>query len=131
MNPKMLFTFNAVVCFLFSVPLMLVPQMIMEIYLVDKTNVDPAAFVLSRGYGSLMFGLAIALWTAKDAGPSVARRSILYMIAVANALLTVVHIYSYSIGAENSMALTIVALGVVLGGWAGMLLAKESGLKLA
>ncbi len=131
MNPKMLFTFNSVICFLFSVPLMLSPQLLMDIYLVDKTETNPATFVLARGYGTLMFGLAIALWTAKNAAPSVARRSMLFMVAVANILLVIVHVHSYSTGVENIMSWTIVAMAVLLAGWAGMLLAKENNLDLA
>ncbi|MFN8345564.1 MAG: hypothetical protein U0X91_11200 [Spirosomataceae bacterium] len=124
MNTKNLFTFNAVIALLFSLPMMLVPKMVADMYLVNPTLGNEAAWVVMRGYGSLLFALAICLWYIRTASPTRAMKGILLLILIGDIILSIVHIHAILNGVENNQAWGIVLVGVVLAVWSGLLLRK-------
>lgn len=130
MTLRNLFIFNTVINVLFGIPLLFVPKLLVDMYVVDAAQATPATFIISRAYGSLILALGIALWSARNAQASLGRRAILQLVVVANAIVAVVYSYAVLAGVYNTMGWSIVAINVVLAAWGGSLLVKEMGLEL-
>lgn len=130
MTLRNLFIFNTVICLLFSIPMLLAPTLLVEMYFVDPSQVPAALLVIARAYGSLLLALGVALWSARNAQASLGRRAILQMLVVANAISAAVYIYAVLTNVYNSMGWSIVAINVTLTVWGGSLLAKEMGFEL-
>ena len=86
--------------------------------------------MIARAYGSVILGLGVALWSARNAQASLGRRAILQMVVVANAIAAAVYVFAILTNVYNSMGWNIVAINVVLTVWGGSLLAKEMGFEL-
>ncbi len=125
MNHKNLFVFNGIVCLLFGLPLLLTPQLILKMYAVEWEGMNAIMEVVSRGYGTLLIGLGVGLFSATKSSLSHGRRALLIIITVANILVAFVHIYATLTVKENSLGWTIVVLVLILALWSGSLLMKE------
>ena len=130
MTLRNLFIFNTVINVLFGIPLLFIPKLLVDMYVVDAAQATSATFVISRAYGSLILALGVALWSARNAQASLGRRAIVQMVVVANAIVAVVYSYAVLAGVYNNMGWSIVAINLVLAVWGGSLLAKEMGLEL-
>lgn len=124
MNTKNLFTFNAITAIVFAIPMMFVPKIVAEMYLINPSLANDATTVVMRGYGSLLFALTICLWYIRTAAPTRALKGILLLIFVGDIILPVVHIHAILNGIENNQAWGIVLVGVILAVWSGLLLRK-------
>lgn len=130
MTLRNLFIFNTVINLLFGVLLVLAPMILVDMYVVDPSQATAALLVISRAYGSLLLGLGVALWSARNAQASLGRRAILQMLVVANAIAAAIYIFAVLTNVYNSMGWSIVAINVTLTVWGGSLLAKEMGYEL-
>ena len=104
---------------------MFTPVQILKIYAAEWTTAPAFAIVTARGYGSLIFILGIALFSAIKATDSYGRRALLIIICFANALLVLLHGYGTITGIENAMGWSLVLLVGFMAVWGGMLLMKE------
>ncbi len=125
MNHKNLFLFNGIVCMFFGLGLMFVPEHILKIYAAEWSEAPNFALVTATGYGSLIFALGIALFSAIKATESYARRALLLIICLGNGLLVLIHGFATLKGMENSMGWTLVLLVGFLAIWGGLLLSRE------
>lgn len=130
MTLRNLFIFNTVINLLFGVLLVLAPMILVDMYVVAPSQATAALLVISRAYGSLLLGLGVALWSARNAQASLGRRAILQMLVVANAIAAAIYIFAVLTNVYNSMGWSIVAINVTLTVWGGSLLAKEMGYEL-
>ena len=119
MTLRNLFIFNTVINLLFGVPLVLAPKLLVDMYFVDPSQATAALLVVARAYGSLIFGLGVALWSARNAQASLGRRAILQMVVVANAIVAAIYTYAVLTNVYNSMGWSIVAINVTLAAWGG------------
>lgn len=124
MNTKNLFIFNAIIAFLFAIPMMFAPKIVAEMYLINPSLANDAAMVVMRGYGSLLFALTVCLWYIRNAPPSRVLKGILLLICTADVILCLVHAHAILTGVENNQAWGIVLVGVILAVWSGLLLRK-------
>ena len=130
MNFKNLCITNGIVCLLFGLPLLLFPNAITDLYMVDGESLTKSGEVLSRLYGTILVGLGIALFVSIKAQESYGRRGLLTLITIANILAAITHTYSILQGLENSSAWSTVVLVVIFAVWGGMLLSKEKKLSV-
>ena len=130
MTTKNFFIFQALVSLGYGIPLLFAPSMLTAMYTTQTLDVSGALDILSRGYGTLLIGVGIGCWTARDAGASLARRSMLLMPTIGNTLVTIVHIKAILQGTENALGWTTVLITAVLAVWAGLLWSKETGANL-
>ena len=105
-------------------------MILVDMYVVAPSQATAALLVISRAYGSLLLGLGVALWSARNAQASLGRRAILQMLVVANAIAAAIYIFAVLTNVYNSMGWSIVAINVTLTVWGGSLLAKEMGYDL-
>ncbi len=124
MNTKTLFTFNSIVALLFALPMLLTPQLVIEMYAAPSYIGNELTWVVTRGYGSLLFSLGVCLWYVRSALPSRGIKGILLLAFVGDILLSLVHIHAIVNHVENNQAWGIVVIGVILTVWSGLLLRK-------
>lgn len=125
MNLKTLFTVNAIVNFLFSIPMLIVPQFICEIYSSGDVLLNEGTYSIIRHYGGLIFGLGIAFSLLRNQPYSSAIKSLMIGAIVANVLLAITHAISILKGIDNAQAWGIVAIGVVLPIWMILVIQKN------
>jgi len=124
MNTKTLFTFNSIVALLFALPMMLTPQLVIEMYSVHPSQVNDTTWVVTRAYGSLLFSLGVCLWYVRNASPSRAVKGILLLAFIGDILLSLIHTHAILKNIENNQAWGIVIIGLILTVWSGLLLRK-------
>lgn len=125
MNLKTLFTVNAIVNFLFSIPMLLVPQFICEMYSSEDVLLNDGTYSIIRHYGGLIFGLGIAFSLLRNEPYSNAIKSLMIGAIVANVLLAITHTIAILKGIDNAQAWGIVAIGVVLPIWMILIIQKN------
>ena len=126
MTTKNFFIFQALVSLVYGIQLLFVPSMLVSVFTSQTLEVTSVLDVISRGYGTLLTAVGIAYWTARDAGASIARRSMLLMPAIGNTLVTIVHIRAILQGTENALGWTTVLITAVLAVWSGLLWSKDA-----
>ena len=125
MTTKNFFTFQTLLNFGFGLGLFFFPQMMVDTYGGQKTDVGGTFEIVARGYGTALIGLGIAGFLMRNAGASLARYAFLVATCVSAVLVTTVHIRALLRGDENSLGwLTVVLLGIIVA-WSGMLISKE------
>ena len=125
MTTKNFFTFQTLLNFGFGLGLFFFPQMMVDTYGGQKTDVGGTFEIVARGYGTALIGLGIAGFLMRNAGASLARYAFLVATCVSAVLVTGVHIRALLRGDENSLGwITVVLLGIIVA-WSGMLLSKE------
>lgn len=88
---RSLFIVSAAICFAPGVCLVLAPGLLMSIY---GLELDAAASFVGRILGSVLIGLAVIFWFARNTGDSEFRRSTVIAGLVLNGILTVIIGYS-------------------------------------
>jgi hypothetical protein len=125
MTVKNLFIFSSLVAFAFGLPLLFVPQTIIDLYAVDKSALTGIALHVSRAYGALLTAFGIGGLMSLNANVSHGRRGLLIITAVNGALAMILNILAITNGVENNLAwLTVVTL-IVITAWSSLLLSKE------
>ena len=130
MTTKNFFIFQAFVSLVYGIQLLFVPSMLAAVFTSQTLEVSGVLDIISRGYGTLLTAVGIAYWTARDAGASLARRSMLLLPIIGNTLVTIVHIRAILQGTENALGWTTVLITAVLAVWSGLLWSKETGANL-
>ncbi len=131
MTTKNFFTFQTILNFGFGLGLFFFPQMMVDTYGGQKTDVGGTFEIVARGYGTALIGLGIAGFLMRNAGASLARYAFLVATCVSAVLVTGVHIRALLRGDENSLGwLTVVLLGIIVA-WSGLLVSKEDRKALA
>ena len=126
MTTKFFFIAQALVSLVYGLQLLFVPTMLEAVFTSQTLEVSGVLDILSRGYGTLLIGVGIGYWAAREAGASIARRALLLLPIIGNTLVTIVHIRAILQGTENALGWTTVLLTAVLAVWAGLLWSKES-----
>ena len=125
MTTKNFFTFQTLLNFGFGLGLFFFPQMMVDTYGGQKTDVGGTFEIVARGYGTALIGLGIAGFLMRNAGASLARYAFLVATCVSAILVTMVHIRALLRGDENSLGwITVLLLGIIVA-WSGMLISKE------
>jgi hypothetical protein len=127
MTVKNLFIFGAVVCLLFGLQFIFIPQALAKMVLIDPTLTD-GAIATFRNYGILLSSVAIGQMAARNSKPSVARRGFLILITLSAIFNTINTVYSIIAGIGNNKAWGIVIITTILSIWAVVLLSKEKAL---
>lgn len=125
MTTKNFFIYQTLLNFGFGPRLFFFPQMMLDTYGGQKTDVTGTFEIVARGYGTGLIGLGIAAFLMRDAKASLARYAFLVATCVSAVLVTMVHIRALLRGDENSLGwLTVLLLGIVIA-WSGVLISKE------
>ncbi|WP_373513289.1 hypothetical protein [Persicitalea sp.] len=125
MNTKNLFTSVAAVCLLFGITLALMPDYIGDKYLADPGMINLGTRLVAQSYGSSLIAIAVALGYAREAGPSVARKGLLFFVLLSNLALIVINTLGILNGVETPAAWLTVGISVIFTVWSGMLLAQQ------
>lgn len=126
MTAKNFFYCQAILNISFGLGLLLTPQMLMDMYGVQKTDVSGMFDTVSRSYGTLLTSLGITAFMMLDSKPSLARYYYLFGTAIAGFLVTVVHLKAIFQGVENSMSWLIVLSTSLIMVWSGLLVSREN-----
>jgi hypothetical protein len=124
MTIKNLFIFDAIVCLLFGLPSMFIPQALAKFFQTDPTVTD-GAIALLRSYGIMLTGGAIGILFARNSVPSAARRGFLIFIVVAGTLTSINLIYAVLAGINNTNGWLGIIPTLVVTLWGIVLLPKE------
>ena len=125
MTAKNLFLYQTILNLSFGIGLLFVPQMMINMYGVQKVDISGSFDIVARGYGTALIGFGITAYLMRNAKASLARYAFLVATCVAGGLLTILHIRAILRGDENSLGWLIVLLLVIVTAWSGMLLSKE------
>ena len=121
---------ETIVSFGFGLIYIFYPQYLVEEYLVDKTGFNDTARIIGLHYGSLMCTVGIIAWLARNAQPSIARRSITLLTCLSCIWVIFISFYALANHLETeAIWLTIIILAI-MATWAGYLLWKEKDLSL-
>ena len=130
MTAKNFFLYVVVIDFAFGLGLLFVPQIIVDMYALEK-GMDLGSFdALARGYGTLLTATGVGAYWVRNAAPSVGRQGLFIIGLVGSILVAILHIWAMQKGFENGMAWSIVLFSTIAAAWAGLLLSKEKGMSL-
>lgn len=124
MTLKNLFIFNAIVCLLFGLPCIFIPQSLANLFLAEPAFTD-GAISTARGYGIMLCGSAIALLFARNSVPSTARKGLLIFIVIGGVLTSFNLIYAVLTGIDNAKGWFAVIPTLIITIWGSLLLLKE------
>jgi len=126
MTSKNLFTFNAIICFLFAIPLLAVPAQFLSQYMIETDQLGSAGSAVSKAYGGMILALGVALWMGRNAmGESLARKILLWYVLIGNACAFFAYMVPALNGLINPRIYTSVVLAAVLALWAAFLIFKK------
>ena len=125
MTTKNYFIYQSLLNASFGIGLLLMPQMMIDTYAVNKTAVTDAFDFVARSYGTALMGLGVAAYLMRNAQPSLARYAFLLATCVTGVLVTIIHLRAIFQGVQNNMAWLTVLLLVVVTAWSGLLVSKE------
>ena len=103
MTTKNFFTYQTLLNFGFGLGLFFFPQMMVDTYGGQKTDIGGTFEIVARGYGTALIGLGIAGFLMRNAGASLARYAFLVATCVSAVLVTIVHIRALLRGDGNSL----------------------------
>lgn len=127
MNSKILFTFNAIICFLFAIPLLIIPAQFLSQYMISGDQLGGVGSAISKAYGGMILGLGIALWLGRHSSiSSLTRKILLWFILIAGLIAVYAYLTAVLSGATNKMIYTSIILEGILSIWAAVLLFKKS-----
>lgn len=127
MNSKNLFIFNSLVCILFGIPLLLLPDMMMGQYMVDGESLTNTGRVLTKAYGGMLITFGVTLWLARQINnPSLGRTALLWGVFAGNIIATYVWVTSLASGHINNMIIPSIVIISVTAIWAALLLFKKT-----
>jgi len=126
MTSKNLFTFNAIVCFLFAIPLLTIPSQFLSQYMIGTDQLGRVGKAVSRAYGGMILALGIALWMGRNAEKeSLARKILIWYVLIGNTCALVAYLVPAVNGSLTSMIYTSIVLVAVLAIWAVLLMFKK------
>ncbi len=125
MTTKNFFIYQFLLNASFGIGLLLMPQMMVDMYGTDKTPVTGSFEVVARAYGSLLTVFGIFGWTMRPSEPSLIRYNFFLITLLAGVLALIIHIRAMLQGVENSMVWVIILSVGLLTVWSGLLLSKE------
>lgn len=125
MTAKNYFIYQTLINLLFGIPLLLIPQMLTDMYGTPHTDTTGTVETLSRAYGTALIGFGICAFMLRNSQPSLSRYAFLFASFVSDLLVTGVHVRAIILGFENYTGwLTVLSL-IILVAWSGLLLSKE------
>jgi hypothetical protein len=125
MTAKNFFLCQALLNTSFGLGLLFMPQMLVDMYGAQKSDVSGTFDLIARSYGTLLTSLGIMAFLMRDAKPSLARYVYLLGTSLAGLLVTVVHLKAIFQGVENNLAWIIVLSTSLIMFWSGLLVSKE------
>jgi hypothetical protein len=126
MTAKNFFICQAILNIGFGLGLLLAPQMLIDMYGSQKSDVTGTFDLVARSYGTLLTSLGVMAYLMRDSKPSAARYYYLLGTALAGLLVTVVHLKAIFQGVENNMAWLVVLSTSLIAVWSGFLVSKEN-----
>jgi hypothetical protein len=126
MTAKNFFICQAILNISFGLGLLLTPQMLIDMYGVQKSDVSGMFDVACRSYGTLLTSLGITAFLMRDSKPSLARYYYLFGTCIAGFLVTIVHLKAIFQGVESNMAWLVVLSTSLIMVWSGLLVSKEN-----
>lgn len=118
---------KAVVCIVFGIGFVLMPQFLGSIY---AMSLDPSGTLMARLFGAAFIFEAIVLWLAKNSpGSDPATRAIVIAVVVSNAIGFIVTLLATLSGVWNALGWLPVALYLVFGLVFAYFLFSKSGAK--
>lgn len=116
MTSKNFLSFNALICFGFSVLLVFIPDLFTSYFTQDESGLNSFGVFLARSYGLLIFAEGLCFWMGRGSeSGSQFWRTILYFSLVSNGLTAAMYLFGYLSNVANEMILPIV---VFVGGLA-------------
>jgi hypothetical protein len=125
MTAKNFFLCQAFLNISFGLGLLLTPQMLMDMYGAQTSDVSGIFDVIARSYGTLLTSLGITAYLMRDSKPSLARYYYLLGTALAGLLASLVHMKAILQGVENSLSWLVVLSTSIIMVWSGYLVSKE------
>jgi hypothetical protein len=104
MNFKKLMVLKAVVCLVFGILLIAVPDSLLSIF---GAVLGAAGMFTAREYGAALFGNLFLCWYARDAEESGARRAVILALFVYDLIGFIVTIFTVIAGVLNLLGLLI------------------------
>lgn len=105
MKFKTLMVIKAVVCFIFGIPLVLVPGTLISIL---GATLGPGGTLTSREYGAALMGNLMLCWFARNVEKSVARKAIVIALFVYDLIGFVATLKAMLVGVLNPLGWFIV-----------------------
>ena len=130
MNFKNLMIAETLVSIGFGLVYIFFPQHLVDDYLVDKTGLNSTAKIIALHYGTLLITVGILQFYCRNAQPSFARKTILFIPLLSNFSVVLISFYALSTNIENNMVWTVIILCVAMSTWAAWLMWKEKDLNL-
>jgi hypothetical protein len=125
MTTRNFFIYQSIANLTFGIGLLLAPQMMVDAFGGQKTEITGTLEIVARGYGSLLMSLGIAAYLMRKAKFSLAMYAFLVASFVAAILVIIIHVRAILRGDENSLGwLTVLLIGIIAA-WSGMLISKE------
>lgn len=127
MTSKNLFIFNAIICFMFAIPLLIIPAQFLSQYIIEGDQLGLIGTTLSKAYGGMILALGIALWLGRKSGiNSLARKILLWYVLIGNLGALYGYLPAALSGSLRPLIYTTIGLTLVLTLWAAFLLFKKS-----
>ncbi|MEY3432590.1 MAG: hypothetical protein RL131_526 [Bacteroidota bacterium] len=125
MNAKTFLTVQALVSVVFAVSMIFMSQQMTDRYMMDSNWENPATALIRKGMGSLLIGIAIGNWFARNASPSPALKGWIISSVVGNLLIAIFHIQAITNQTEKSFAWVSTAVCLVFAAWGALVLTKQ------
>jgi len=111
MSPKTYFILTVISCSLFGFAFLIHPSFIAHLHGSDQ--IDGYTLLMMRLYGGSLVSIAVMAWSALNAGPSLARKSIFLFLAVVvmfNTILNLIFINEFGPKLINWLELVVTIL---------------------
>lgn len=125
MTTRNFFIYQSILNLAFGIGLLLAPQMMLDTFGGQKTDLTGTLEIVVRGYGTSLMALGIAAYLMRKAKFSLAMYAFLVASFVAAILVIIIHVRAILRGDENSLGwLTVLLIGIIAA-WSGLLISKE------
>jgi hypothetical protein len=125
MTVRNLFLVDTLVLLGFGLPMMISPQILVDLYLTDTTPLTLTDVFIFRLYGLLLTSNGVLVFAARNAQSSIARKALLLSVIISGVGSSILHLMSFMQGLEKPLGWGTVLITAVLGIWALMLYLKE------
>ena len=107
MRFKTLMAIKALVCLVFGIAMLLIPQALFSVF---GITLDAGGTFPAREYGSALFGILMLTWFARNAGDSDARTAIILALFIYDLLGFVVTLMARATGVLNMLGWLVAAI---------------------
>jgi len=111
MTHKFWFVLKAAICLIFGILFLAVPALAMSLF---GVTLDAAGELMARLYGASLAGNLLVLWLARDSGPSIARKAIVWGAFIYDAIGLIVALVAVLTGVMGTMGWLTVLIYLVL-----------------